>query len=167
LLSLRNLEIREILQLISGALAPLFLYGVYLNLYDMAHLIPNHFVQNLTIPSLDITAEGAYDSVIKIWLKPLLFILTIFMAIASHNSIKKKKKFDAIKKIELSYWMLFVSILSIFFINPISEKHLLILSIPLAIVSGLVMEGNKNRVVKEFVFLLLIATCVAFQLQII
>ena len=49
-----------------------------------------------------------------------------------------------------------VSILTIFLGNPVHEMHLLMISTPMAVCYGLILETSKNKIIKEFLFLLAI-----------
>ena len=95
-------------------------------------------------------------------LKPIFLTITIFVVGFLHNSIKKKKKFDAIKKIELSYWALLLSIPSLFFIDKSKDHHLMIVAVPLSIILGLILESKDNKIIKEFVFIILLSICFGF-----
>lgn len=161
LLSLRNLEIREFLQMLSGVLTPIFLIGVYFFYKGELHLVSQHFLGNMALP----WKNAALD--IFTWTKPLLVIITIVFLILFNSSNKKKKKFDAIKKIELCYWLLLLSLFSLFFKDGLTENHLIIVSVPIAILGGLHLETKENQILKEFFFIFLIGLFVAFQLQII
>jgi len=125
LLSLRNLEIREFLQMLSGVLTPIFLIGVYFFYKGELHLVSQHFLGNMALP----WKNAALD--IFTWTKPLLVIITIVFLILFNSSNKKKKKFDAIKKIELCYWLLLLSLFSLFFKDGLTENHLIIVSVPI------------------------------------
>ena len=161
LLSLRKLNLREIIQVISGVLVPYFLLAVYLFYTDQLADQVWSFVAKVKI-------AGLFDNLdFLALLKPIIVILmSLFLAIV-HTGIKKKKKFDAIKKIELSYWMLLISVLSIFLMHPLSESHLLMLSIPISITMGMVLEHKSNRVIKEFLFIVALAGYGFFLLDIV
>lgn len=161
LISLRNIELRETLQMAVGVLAPFYLLGVFLffkgSLKDMLYNITSH--SGIPWTDWEWTAENLA--------KPLMFLLLILVAIIFNNSLQKKKKFDAIKKIELCNWMLLLSFFSIFLMKDLGDAHLMILATPLAILSGLIMENKNNSVVKEFIFLILIAVHGAFVLGVV
>ena len=161
LISLRNIELKETMQMVVGVLAPFYLLGVYLffkgTLGDMLYNINSHS----GIPWTD------WEWTIQDLAKSGLFLLLIFVAVLSNNSLQKKKKFDAIKKIELCNWILLLSFFSIFLMKNLGESHLMILSIPLSILTGLIMETKNNSVVKEFIFLILIAVHGAFILGVV
>ena len=161
LFSLRNLNLREIAQVICGVLLPYFLVCVYL-----------FYTDQLTTQVLSFFNRVSFSGIFQNFnflslLKPIITILLIVFLILIHHGIKKKKKFDAIKKIELSYWMFFISLLSLFMIDPIKESHLMLLSLPISITIGLVLEHKDNSLIKEFCFLLAIGAYAAFVLGII
>jgi len=157
LMSLRSLELRELLQLITGLLTPLYLLVVYMNMSGAADQVLLHFSGSLTLPWQDMAGVSDTPEGLFTLGKIGLLIIIILASIAFHNSVKKKKKFDAIKKIELAYWMIFVSIFGAFLSREFSSTFFMIVTTPLAIVSGLIMESKENSVLKEFIFLVLIA----------
>jgi len=161
LFSLRTLELKEVLQLLTGLVAPFFLIGVFFFYCGKLNLLGEHFLGNLALP----WTEFDFDP--KTWIKPVTVMLATGVLVLMNNVNKKKRKFDAIKKIELCYWMLLVSVLSLFLVNGISIQHLLIVSVPIGILGGLLMETKPNSLIKEFIFLLLVAAFLAFQFDVI
>lgn len=149
LYSMRNISLRESLQLLFGLLAPLGFLAVGAFYFGEIGTFGNSLMDNFNLPQIKALS-------LKNSLKPALTPLLIFVAIFFSNEIKKKKKFDAIKKIELVYWLLLMSIFSIFLANPLQMEHLMMVSIPLTISLGLVLETKSKSVVKEFIFLLAI-----------
>jgi len=161
LFSLRNLELKETLQLLIGVLAPVYFLGVYFFYQGDLTQLSSHYFGSVSLPW-----SGTELGLITL-LKPMIVIVSSVLLILYSTALTKKKKFDAIKKIELCYWMLLLTLPSIFFLNQISECHLLICSIPVAILGGLILEAKPNKVIKEFAFLIAIAIVLAFQLQVI
>lgn len=161
LFSLRNLNLREIAQVICGVLLPYFLVSVYLFYTDQLSTQFLSFLDKIPFSSLFENFNFLY------LLKPIIVLLLIAFLIVVHHGIKKKKKFDAIKKIELCYWMFFMSLFSVFLMYPIKESHLMMISLPISITIGLVLEHKDNSIVKEFSFLLAIGAFAAFLLGII
>jgi len=161
LFSLRNLSIKESLQLLIGCLAPIYFASVYFYFSGNFSLLTDHFYSNLSLPWKDI------DFNLLLFTKVALTLITIIALVLYSNSAMKKKKYDAIKKIELSYWMLFLSLGSLFFTQVLSNSHLLLSSIPIAILGGLYMESKSNSITKEFLFILCIGVFIAFQVGII
>ena len=148
LLSLRSINLRETLQLLLGLLTPLFLMGTAFFYFDVIENF-SQFQGNIGLP------DFSQFSILGL-IKPIILVLLIILSIFLSAEIKKKKKFDAIKKIELSYWIFLISILTIFFGHPLHEMHLLMVSIPMGLCYGLILETSTNKVVKEFMFLLAI-----------
>lgn len=147
LISLRSINIKETLQLILGFLTPWFFAIIYLYFVGNSEAIRIYFYNNFALPPIDFS-----NTVASIKLGGVLFIILTALLYNSH--LKKKKKFDAIKKIELCYWMLFVGLISIFCITHPGTMHLMVLSFPLAILIGLLMEKSESVLLKEFMFLL-------------
>ena len=150
LVSLRTPDLREILQLVLGFLAPFFFFGVLLMYSGQLAILGEFFSQSISIPELP---SGS----LKTLAKPLVALLLILLSIGFNFSIRKKKKFDAIKKIELQYWMLLISVLSLVFTPVHAESQLMMISLPLAIIYGLYLESKDNSILKEFFFFMAIA----------
>lgn len=150
LFALRSINIKEILQLVVGLMTPYFFLSIALYYFDPRSTLYNEFIGHIGFPfNMENTALIDYMPLIIISL--LLLITLIFK---SENS--KKKKFDAIKKIEISYWIMLFSIPAMFFVKEISRADFILLSIPLSINLAFILETSKSKVVKEFIFLVFI-----------
>ncbi len=149
LINLRNFDYKEFLQLLLGFLCSIFLAGVAFYFFDLLEVYKNYLLANVSIPSFSLD-----DTIL--WIKPGLLLITILLLIVMQNSIRKKKKYDAIRKIELTYSLLLLSALSLFFSSDLSISHLIICSVPIGILGGLIMEKKDNHMIKEVVFIVLI-----------
>lgn len=147
LLSLRSLKITEFLQLSFGFLCPIFLAWVALYYKSSTGLLWDQLSLGFSVPDFS-------DMNIPSTIKMSILILTLIFLVSQNSELLKKKTFDAIKKIELSYWMLFLSLVSLFFVKDPGQSHLISLSIPLAILAGLYLEMREKMTIKEFAFLL-------------
>ena len=147
LLSLRNINVRETLQMLIGLLTPLFLMATGFFYFDILGQFSPFNAKSFSLPGFNSDLWEAYA-------KPLVIIPLILLAVFINSEIKKKKKFDAIKKIELAYLMFIVSTLAIFIGNPVHEMHLIMISAPIGLCYGLILESSSNKIVKEFIFLL-------------
>lgn len=157
LLALRSLKFKEIIQVILGFLCPLFLMGVLLFYNNGLDQYFAYFKLPFSIPSIDF-------SDIRPLFKPLLALIVILVLVFNQNALRKKKKFDAIKKVELNYWNLLVSIFSLLFIGVPTNEHLILISLPIGLLGGLILESKENAIVKEFVFLSFIGLYVVLVL---
>jgi hypothetical protein len=149
LISLRNINVKEVLQLVIGFAMPYFFVTVYLYYNDNLQNLSLLLSENSTFP-----AFGFDDLEMNIKLIGALIIVAL--SLLFQNDLKKKKKFDAIKKVELCYWMLFLSVFSIMLVDELTYRHLIILSFPVSILMGLLLERKDGGIIKEFVFLLCI-----------
>lgn len=156
--NLRSLKLRESLQLVFGFVGALFLIGVaffHFDLFDWYLDIPA-----LSIPSIDFNNWMSFH-------KLGLFFLSLLVLIGYAHNVRKKKKYDAIRKLELTYALLFLSIFSIFLVDDISYQHLLLTSIPISILGGIIFELKEKVYIKEFVFLALIGFYILVQLSLV
>ena len=154
LYNLRNFDLKEFLQLLFGLLSCLFLVGVYAYSFELLDVYKFIFTENYSLPNFDFSNP-------ILLIKPGLCILTIVVLIGLQNVLRKKKKFDSIRKIELTYAMFLLGLISIFFIDGISEQHLIVVSFPISVIGGMVLERKEYTYVKEFIFLLLIGLYLA------
>ncbi len=156
LYNLRNFNLKEFLQILFGFLAVYFLcsvYAYYINLFDTWC---SYILGSFSIPSFDF-------SDIHIWIKPIIFIAAVILITFGNNNLRKKKKYDAIRKIEFTYLLFFLSLLSIFMTEDIIISHLIIASVPMAILGGMLMERKEFYYFKEFIFLLLVGYLLAIS----
>lgn len=151
MISLRNTNLLEFFQLFFGFIAGLFIAGVAMYYFGNIDYMKEAFVKHLSIPEIDFGD-------VKIYVKPIAVVLLTMLLIVNQGVIKKKKNFDAIRKIEINYWLLLFGALSLFFIEDIHTRHLFLVSGPISILTGLLLERKENTLVKEFFFLL----CVGF-----
>lgn len=167
LISLRNISLRESLQLIFGLLAPLFLCFVLYQFSGHSHMITSHFLDSFAFTWNSIDTGSDVITLISTYFKPVFFSMLIISSIVFNDSIKKKKKYDVIKKIELLYWMLLLTLPAYFFVASAPDPQLVfvLMAAPLAIVTGLIMESDSNKILKEFFFILIIAAFFVFQLK--
>jgi len=159
LYNLRSFNFKESLQLLIGFLTSFFIVGVGFYYFDFLDSYMSYFKNAFHIPRFDFNNFLAYT-------KPALAILTILILVVFQHSLRKKKKFDAIRKIELTYALFLLGGLSVFFTQELTEQHLILISIPISIIGGMVLESKEYFYVKEFIFLILIGAMIVFQLQI-
>jgi len=150
LLNLRRLNLKELLQMVSGFLCVYFMTIVFLFYNDNLAILSSHLSIGFNLPNFDFTEPARL-------IKPILLILTLLTFIFFQNTLRKKKKFDAIKKIELTFWFLFLGLFTFLFVNDYNDSHLMILSAPVSIIGGLIMEAKDKSVLKEVLFMSLIA----------
>ena len=149
-ISLRSLKVQELLQVLFAFFTPFFLFGVSLY-YNQSFDIFWSFVQpNFTMPDIDFS-----QSIVIVKLGVVALVILYLLLLNAH--LLKKKKFDAIKKIELCYWFMFLGFASVFFNIVQDSSHLLVLSLPISVLAGLYLEEKDNSITKEFVFILLTA----------
>jgi len=160
LLALRSLKFKEILQVLLGFLCPLFMIGV-LMFYN------NDINSYLSYCKLSISMPQVNFEDVRSLVKPILAVVIILALVFNQNSLRKKKKFDAIKKIELNYWNLLLSLFSLLLIANPSNEHLILISLPIGLLGGLILESKENAVVKEFIFLTFIGIYIVLVLGVI
>ncbi len=153
-LSLRSFKLIETLQLFSGVLTPVFLLFAFTYLNDLSFdPIRNmllHAGLNLTLPS-DIN-----------WVSILLlivFCLCVLFAILNYSTVTGKKMYQIQKKLDIIYWIIAFSALSIVLFRTSVFTPAILLSIPLAFIFGILLSESKNYLLAEsvhFVFLFVV-----------
>lgn len=156
LYNLRNFNLKEFLQILFGFLTVYFLCSVYAYSIDLLEPWYSYILGSFSIPSFDF-------SDIQIWIKPIIFTVSVFLITIGSNNLRKKKKYDAIRKIEFTYSLFLLSLLSIFMTVNIKLSHLIIASVPMAILGGMIMERKESYYFKEFIFLLLVGYLLAIS----
>ena len=147
LISLRSINLLETLQLLLAYACPYFLFGTANYYWSSFDLFVDYLKPGFYLHSLD------FKEVIP-WLKPVLILIISVLYVYFQDNLRKKKKFDALKKIELSYWTLLIGSLSIFLLESPDSSHLIVLSVPFSIIGGLILEGKEGSVTKEFIYIL-------------
>jgi len=160
LYNLRSFNFKESLQVLIGFLSSIFLVGLLFYYFDNLELYQAYFFNSFSVPIIDLTD---YISLTK----PLLAIGTILILVGFQHVLRKKKKFDAIRKIELTYSLFLLAILSVFLTTELTEQHLVLISVPMSIIGGLVLESKDYLYIKEFIFLLLVGVFIVFQMQLL
>lgn len=157
--SLRSIKAKEVLQFIVGFLTPFFFLLVFAFYQSLLSDYWGFFRFSFTIPSIDL-------SNIESLIRPLVSLIIVFYLIFKQSSLVKKKKFDAIKKVELNFIFLLMGFISILFIATLTVQHLILISTPMAMLGGLVLEEKDNKITNEFLFIILIGLyiCTAVNL---
>ena len=159
-MSLRGLKLQEVLQLIFAFLCPVFLTAVLLNNHGQVSDLYTYFTPSFSIPEIDL-------SDIPTLIRLIVVMLLLIYLVTLQQHLLKKKKFDAIKKIELCYWLLLFGFIS-FFMAPEQELvHLLIISLPISILTGLFLEERDNAIIKEFMFLMFFILYLSLQFDLV
>ena len=160
LLSLRNTNAIEMAQLIIGFLGGFFLCGVIL--YATGHIDQlTQMVQNETgFPEFRFDNPTEYTKVV-------IALLIVIILIGYQTSVKKKKNFDAIRKIDLNYWIMFFALVSLLLLPSPTNSDLLLFSLPVGILGGLIFERKEAVLAKEFVFVILLVVYYAFVFDVI
>lgn len=154
LYNLRNFNLREFLQIFFGLMSILFLSTVNAFYQDKLDLWKAKFTESFSIPDFDFSSNYT-------WVKPILLLIAILIILGLNNTLRKKKKYDAIRKIELTYSLCLLGFVSIFMVQNIELQHLMIMSLPISILGGMVLEQKEYYYVKEFLFLLLVGFFIA------
>lgn len=147
LVSLRNTNLLDLSQLLIGFICGIFLVGVILYANGHLDLLGQMILSNFSVPRIDFSDHSAL-------IKPAVILLIIIVLIFNQGSIIRKKNFDVIRKLELNYWILLIGLISVFFNEVLEEIHLMVISFPVSVLAGLILEKKERSITKEFIFLL-------------
>ncbi|GJM35381.1 MAG: hypothetical protein DHS20C18_43820 [Saprospiraceae bacterium] len=125
---LRAFQIRERLMVIVGAIIPYFYLGFYYFWHDeLNYFLELQFSNNTGF--LDFTLQTGLDLYIGLG----LFIILFLVAILSYGEYTSKKQIQVQKKMNILFWGLLITGLSLLVQADIQLEHLLILNVPLGI----------------------------------
>lgn len=140
LTALRNIRLNEIFMVITGVIIPLFLAGtVYFLSDDWTNFYQTTFINGF----------GFWDfNWVNVWSNyvPLvLFGLLILTVLFSPNIYFQKQSIRSQKNIQILYYFIFISFLTVFFQKGIRLEQLLLLAIPLSLMLPLNFLDFKKK----------------------
>lgn len=151
LILMQSFRIKEKIQYLLGVIIPIFLFVTALywtgNLNDIG-VGKTYF--NLGIVGQIFSIEGRSMTILGI-----VFFLTIFVSV-SFGTYVKKKSIPAQKKIQIFYWYLFLSWVSLILCSEFDLYHLQLLNIPFSLFLGMSLLFIQNRMTLEIIHLLLL-----------
>lgn len=150
--SLRGLDLKERLMLLSGAVVPYGLAGVVMFWNgQLLSGIHTQFQEAFAVASF-VTITG-----FSFWAAASGFSLLVLLALTQFGGLVYRKTIQVQKKVSLLYWMLLTGGLSTLVIKGIQIENWLSVAIPLGIVLGFVFS-NLPRRWSESLHLMLLAT---------
>lgn len=149
-MSLDRFGAREFANALVGVLVPFFIVSGLVYFYQQDYSLLDGYGLNKTVFSW-------FKETSLIDLVPLiLYAMILMIVIISYASISKKTTLVVQKKINILYWFLLTSFLTIFFINEKNVENLLVLAIPSSIICGMLIERTKAPALEEFFHLALL-----------
>lgn len=158
MLMLRSSNFKDYLILFIGFLIPYFLAGTGFFLTDsLPEFFQRQFTNNIGIKDF-LTRRNLIE-----YLKPAIAVLAIIgFAVASGN-LNTRTNAQAQKNFSLLYWVLIISVLSIFFQLGITTEHLVLVSFPLGILSAAALSRIKNITAAELTHLAILMIILGYQ----
>jgi hypothetical protein len=157
---LRGTRFKELFQLLGG----------FINVYLLTYALLYAF--NLQSEFWDQQIIGFFSPYIfpmKIvnmgWVALGLFTIFILIGLMNYQFFQSKRTIIVQKQYDLIYWMIFVSLWSIFFLKIDHIHHLIILFTPLSFLMGSLLTRLKNPLLMETLHLFLISTSLFLQFQ--
>ncbi len=159
-LSLRSFKLVETLQLFSGVLTPVFLLFAFTYLNDLSfdpvrHVFP-HASLNQRLPS-----EINWVSILSL----IVFCLCVLFALLNYTNVTGKKMYQIQKKLDIIYWTVAFSALSIVLFKTSIFTPSILLAIPTAFIFGILLSEYKNNVLAESVHFVFISIVLYAQFQ--
>ena len=156
---LRNIELKEFLMALLGWTAPNFLMIVYLFWHNNLPLFfQNHISDNIGF--LNIIKGAQAVDYIKTAIIGVIIIFTIILS----GRFYSKKNIDSQKYISLIFWLLFFSATTLLWQANFRIEHLLILSVPLALLLSLALQ-SVNLAFAEVLHTLLFVSALLMQYE--
>ncbi len=154
LIVLRSYNSREILQMILGMFAILWIY-----------IAADFFISGK--PNEDLLEFGIITNINTLMPRDFIEIilvstygLLLAMAVFGYYSFLKKKQIEARKKIDMLYWLLLIFLLGVFIYREVKPSYILVLACPLAIFIGMKINSWRNIAYGEIAHLALLAVLV-------
>lgn len=146
LMRIRTFTVLEQFQYLIGFLTPLFLFATYFNWYDvLPKYLPKYFTNNM---GLFIWRDGfsQYELIVI-----ASFLGLVFFSFLKYGDFRKKKNVLAQKKIDVLYWLLLLSIPTMFFWDNLGLDHFIVLIPSLSILFGMFLLSLKNHILAELI----------------
>ena len=162
LATIRALRINEIFMIIIGAVIPYFLAGTFAFLVDA--LPQFHHLQiedNLGFLSFD------WQPVWQNYATLAIFGILSIIAFFSFSTYFQKQSIQAQKYIQVLYYFMFVSVLTIFMQKGIRPSNLMLLAIPLSILLPLNFLSLKNKNLASTLHIIWLILVLAIQYKIL
>lgn len=158
--SLRGLDIKERLVLLSGAIVPYGLAGTVLFWNgQLAAGIQTHFYETFALASF-VTTSG-----FPFWAAVVAFSLMLLLALIQYGGLVYRKTIQVQKKVGLLYWMILTGGLSTLTIMGIQIENWLSITIPLGIIMGFVFTNMPRRWSESLHLMLLAAVLILHYRQ--
>ena len=156
-LSIRSFKLRELFQIITGILTPLYFYAFWAfwtgNAFEFNGLFLHSFIDIL---SLDISQY------IVIIVYGFLFLYTIM----TYHGFVMKKSIQSQKKINIIFWLLIILFIFLFFCDTkYICNYSLLLAFPLSIFTSMIFLRIKNNLLAEIVSVLIVFAVLIYHFQ--
>lgn len=154
---IRRFSLREILMILIGAIVPYFLIGAYYFWIDaLPYFLEQHIYTNLGV--LDFKDTAALNTYVALGI--MGFMLLIVLSQYARLMLRKNIQFQ--KQVGIFYFVLLVSIGSLFMQSNVDLGHLMILSLPLGISLGFIVR-DLPRLGGEALHLVLLILILLWQ----
>lgn len=142
LLVLRSMKVKELFQLLSGAIL------VYIAFCGILYLRDIEFVKEISkvslIPRL-IVFDARGETLYKIGVIVAISIFTVL----SYGSYTIKKSIQSQKKIDILYWFMLASLLILFLFSQLDANQVLLTWLPISILLSFNFNNIKNELLQE------------------
>lgn len=94
-------------------------------------------------------------------------LLCVLICLFNYGNLTGKKIIQIQKKVDIFYWVLLYSLVSFLIFSTDGSFHLLTLSIPLAILCGILVSDSKSRITHELLHFLLLGLIFLTQFKLL
>lgn len=149
--TLRAFKLRELLIMVSGLFTPFLLAGYYAIWQGTGWAFLQSF--RAAFAYLDFSTAPQYHWMLALGLWGLLILIVLF----NYTAYLKRVQIEAKKQINILYWGLLVSGLTVLFLSQADIENLLVSTVPLAILLSFSFSRLSSRTAEAVHFVLLAA----------
>ncbi len=153
---LRAFNIQELLMIIVGMLLPYFFVGLYYFWFNSFE----HFWEIQVSRNFGFFEWASIPWALDTWVKLAMFVAAMIYVIANNNFYLAKKNIQVQKKINILYWVLIATGLSVPFQVQVTFEHLMMLAPALGIFLGLSFTAFRPQWAEAIHFLMLVLVMV-------
>lgn len=148
----RSFKMKELIMLLLGLVSPYWLLGVW---YFYSGQYDSFWPQAISDSMGMIDFKGTFS--ILNYVQFSVFGSLLLISLLSYNHYNHKVSIQAHKNLDILYWFIAATLLSIFIQNDMAMDHLLILAVPLSILFSMTLLYMNSRLAEALHFLIVVA----------
>ena len=159
---LRTVKIREWMQYLLGALAPVFIVAMLDFLtHDSLAEFGAHFSQQPGFLSF------SFPIGLPLYLQIGLFALLVILSVVQHGNFTLRTNIQVQKRINIIYWLHFFMLCIVFVQQGINYEEWTTISLPLAIFTGMMFVRSRQFLVVEILHFMMLLAVLIMQITVL